>query len=62
VIGRLEILAWFACRDLDEATTAFGDAVHEGHLTIDNDGDEIVGLAITEAGRALMRQTLFPIA
>jgi hypothetical protein len=57
VIRRLDVLAWFACRDLDEAADAFNDAVREGHLLVGNDGDAIVALRLTALGKTYLPPT-----
>jgi hypothetical protein len=62
MIRRLDLLTLINI-GLDDAIVLqrisdLGDAIGAGHLLIENDGDEIVGLSITTAGRALIKPTL----
>jgi hypothetical protein len=58
MIRRLDVLAWFACRDLDEASAAFADLIGEGLLAVTSDREQVTGLALTAEGRTYLPPTL----
>jgi hypothetical protein len=57
MISRTELLMWLATND-PEHVSAYCDLVADGSLTVEFDGDEIVGLTITAQGRAALGPTL----